>query len=233
MKTRITKRPSLSITVIILSVLALVSVNSCQKEINAEANKTNDALTANAAAGSKIIYTDVNPDSTVYCHTFNTSRNLTMTKYYNLDLNNDGISDFVFQIYYRSTLFSNSSVGYVLVSPATGSVDEVANSNKYPSALDTLTVIGGSHSKWSGVANQTLEHFNYDCNGTACTGTSFGNWTAGAVKYLGLKLVKSENIYYGWVRLKVIAVQFGSELTVMDYAYNSAPNKPILAGQMK
>jgi len=45
---------------------------------------------------------------------------------------------------------------------------------------------------------------------------------------LGLRIFKDGNYYYGWARLSVL----GSErMIIKDYAYNSTPNAPILAGQ--
>jgi hypothetical protein len=210
--------------IIILSATILIFNNSCQKEASI------DPKQITASLGSSIIYTNVNPDSVIKSYaTINpgsTNRAQIVSKNYDLDLNNDGTTDFVFQIYFRSAHGCTcANQDDVSVGPLVANSNQVANNNTYPSALDALAVIGSALS-WSGAANQTLELYNSN-------GTTYGNWATAGFKYLGPKLIKGRNIYYGWIRLSVIAVVVGAKLTVMDYAYNSSPNQPILAGQTK
>lgn len=224
MESQTTKKLFAFSTTIMLSAFLLVFINSCQKETSIDQKQTAAPL------GSSIIYTNANPDSVIKSYALvnpgSSNRGQIVSKNYNLDLNNDGTTDFVFQIYFRSAHGSTSAnQDYVSVGPSAISINQIANSNTYPSALDTLTIIGSTLS-WSGAANKTLELYNSN-------GTTYGNWTIHAVKYLGLKLIKGGNIYYGWVRLYVNATLVGAELIVMDYAYNSSPNQPILAGQTK
>jgi hypothetical protein len=64
--------------------------------------------------------------------------------------------------------------------------------------------------------------------------TLSGNWTTATDEFLGLTLVSNSQSYYCWVRLNVSAVIIGptsATFTIKDYAYNSIPNQPILAGQ--
>jgi hypothetical protein len=49
--------------------------------------------------------------------------------------------------------------------------------------------------------------------------------------YIGLKLKKAGLIYYGWTRLSVSVSSTSASFTIKDYAYNSVPNQPILAGE--
>jgi hypothetical protein len=53
-----------------------------------------------------------------------------------------------------------------------------------------------------------------------------GIWHSG---YLALKLRKDLDIYYGWARLHI--ADSGKSITIFEYAYNSIPNQPILAGE--
>lgn len=225
MKTQTTKKLPAFIIMMMFSVFILVFYNSCQKEISFEANTKSIDLISKTSASSSIIYTDVKPDSTVYSENSNPS-----TKYYYLDLNNDGIEDFRFTISYNLTRSGYDS--YVEISPESGSSNQVAKNNKGVLALDTSTVINSSLSKWSDHANQTLAGEVYQKSEGFYEHTNTGNWTFGTVKYLPLKLIKGANIYYGWARLSIYVLQ-ESSLTVMDYAYNSNPNQSILAGQTK
>jgi hypothetical protein len=224
------RKPLAFITTAFL-IFILIFYSSCQKETSVDSEQTI------AAAGSSIIYTNVNPDSTIISEIhFGVSGD--SSKDYYLDLNNDKKADFVFRIYYQS--FSRCLQGgfnsFVSVSPANGSSNQIANVNLYAAALDSLTSINASLSKWSGVTAQKLGEYDRQCDicdvRSGCYGSPAGNWTTGSIKYLGLKIISSNNVYYGWARL-MIAIGPWSKLTIMDYAYNSNPNQPILAGQTK
>ena len=49
--------------------------------------------------------------------------------------------------------------------------------------------------------------------------------------YVGLQLIHAGQTYYGWVRMDVNVTAGSASMTIKDYAYNSIPNQPILAGQ--
>ncbi|MFI5135519.1 MAG: hypothetical protein ACHQD9_06675, partial [Chitinophagales bacterium] len=57
---------------------------------------------------------------------------------------------------------------------------------------------------------------------------SFGNWKNANDKFLGVRVLKDNHYYYGWVRLSVGAHSF----TVKDYALNLTADSAILAGQV-
>ena len=72
----------------------------------------------------------------------------------------------------------------------------------YNACLDSLAIINGS-SQWSYVTSQALSMYGLS---TCTTGncTSFGNlymFGSNQNKYMGLKLMKGSNDYYGRVRL--------------------------------
>jgi hypothetical protein len=50
----------------------------------------------------------------------------------------------------------------------------------------------------------------------------------GKTGYIGLKLQKGADYYYGWLKLQVAAG--GTAVTVVEYLINNYPNAPILAG---
>jgi hypothetical protein len=52
----------------------------------------------------------------------------------------------------------------------------------------------------------------------------------GKTGYIGLKLQKGTDYYYGWVKLQVAAG--GTAVTIVEYLINNYPNAPILAGGM-
>ena len=61
--------------------------------------------------------------------------------------------------------------------------------------------------------------------------TVWGLWDSLSDYYLGLRLLQSGQTHYGWVRLRVDVTSSYASLIVRDYAFNSVPNQPILAGQ--
>jgi hypothetical protein len=213
-------------------VVIIICNIQCQKQYQPGITKA-AGMANSTAITSTIIYTNVNPDSTIVSY----APTGEIQRFYNLDLNNDGKADFVLW-----TVFDNVSRGcskggflsHVSINLPYGSSNQFAvTANLWALALDSLTTIGASLSKWSG-ATIELGQQDYVCNcvGGGCSGNPTGPWVPGTTKYLGLKLISGSNIYYGWARL-MIETYRESELIVMDYAYNSSPNQPILAGQKK
>jgi hypothetical protein len=183
------------------------------------------AMMFSASANAQIIYTDVIPDSIKTC---TPAPGSSCSSTYQLDLNNDGISDF--QLYQFHSIIlcpvprHNS---YVSVSPL-GSNKVACENTQWgvcPLALANGVVI--QNNNWYGTGGLMLERhintcdlvFQYTCH----------NWNLATDKYLGLNLRVGSNTYYGWVRLDVALN--GTSFTVKDYAYNSIPNQQILAGQ--
>lgn len=61
---------------------------------------------------------------------------------------------------------------------------------------------------------------------------SFGPWVNTTNRYLGLKFLINNEVHYGWARMSV-PVQFerGGGVMLTGYAYETVPNKPLLAGE--
>ena len=74
------------------------------------------------------------------------------------------------------------------------------------------------------------------CSGVGCTGPrTSGPWVNVTDRYLGLKFKIEGKFHYGWARLNVAVVQGQFEIVGMltGYAYETIPNKPIIAGKTK
>jgi hypothetical protein len=68
------------------------------------------------------------------------------------------------------------------------------------------------------------------------TGNSNGPWIGKTQAYLGLRFSIRGRIHYGWARLKVTTQRHGSPMIkaiLTGYAYETIPNKPIIAGKTK
>jgi len=75
----------------------------------------------------------------------------------------------------------------------------------------------------------------YECDGKirSCIGTTYfkGNWIDATNRYLGLKFTIKGKTHYGWARLTIPWLNVGFSVTLTGYAYETIPNKSIIAGK--
>jgi hypothetical protein len=231
MKPQTTKKLFAFIAVIMLSVSALVFYNSCQKEVNIDSVKTKNTST--------IVYTDVIPDSIVFCSLPISGPGSCISTFY-LDLNKDGTNDFSLidsaktggccnLLYYSPPGTRRNS--NVMALPLNGNA-----------SFDTIKYFGNvinASLNWSTGFQSLASTVNtyHICPGSLppvprfCWGSVMisGSWSGQSDKYLPLRLVVGTKTYYGWARLDVAAG--GTSFTIKDYAYNSMSGQSILAGQ--
>lgn len=186
------------------------------------------ALLFNSTAKAQIVYTDVVPD--VVCYMNGSS--------YKLDLNNDGTYDF--NLYIIQTGTSPHINQSIRITPLNSNeIVGGSTSSFYPLELNSNIKIDSNTLHWSGNTPQTLRgttwsyisHYNPKLHHTFSQWVQnySGNWTVSNTdRYLGLKLKNAGNTYYGWIRMQT---NLYLDFKVEDYAYNSIPNQPILAGQ--
>lgn len=131
---------------------------------------------------------------------------------YSLDLNNDTIVDF-------AIIFGMSSKVMCFTQGKNAYLGNYQNSNYLARALSKSNSICDSLSTW------------YDSikPGVMAWDTNIGYWVGAKDKYLALKLVKGSNTYFGWARFDV--TENSGSFTLKDYAYESTPNKCIMAGK--
>ena len=175
------------------------------------------AMLFSATANAQIIYTDVIPDSTIYC-----VGNPTLN--YNLDLNNDANNDFILTAYYYGMQY----ISCVYASPLNGNAlkDTSINTINVPIPLQFNTVIDSNL-----LLQQSWDTSGYNVLKKIGIPGPPGLWDNLSDYYLGLKLLQSGQTYYGWVRLRVDVTSSYASFIIRDYAYNSIPNQPILAGE--
>jgi hypothetical protein len=165
---------------------------------------------------AQIAYTDVNPDVTI-----NTNGGV-----YALDLNNDGITDF--NIIFATLIFSGQTNKYINITPL--GANKVGTDYVYPSALPLNTLIDDSSFTWLSNTQPLISRIWFQIPRTGGWIWQYrGNWNGVSDKYVPLQLDLSSQKFYGWARLD--AAIGTPSFTVKDYAYNSIPNQPILAGQ--
>ena len=191
------------------------------------------AMLFSASANAQIVYTDVNPDILLNC-----SGNNVCSEEYSLDLNDDGISDFILATNKLSNSCGRCTANGILVIGPVYSAEISATAQSWIAdtvggyALNTLI---DSSLGWTNDSH-ILAKASRDC--VPCVRGNYfvdvpprGPWSNIFGKYLALKTQVGTDFYYGWIKLGVgINISFVT-ITIMEYAYNSLPNQPILAGQ--
>jgi hypothetical protein len=149
-----------------------------------------------------------------------------------LDLNNDGVIDFslILQSTYAPGVHTSSlAIGDYVV----GGPNRIAGSTEgWASALRA-----GARIKSAGLARGDMEHVESN----VATSSFRGNWANGGKgvsdRYLGLKFYIDGQAHYGWARLSVwfresdFHHKSRIEGRLTGYAYETIPNKPIIAGK--
>jgi probable HAF family extracellular repeat protein len=158
------------------------------------------------AAEAKIVYTPAN---------------VKIGGVYNLDLNNDGVTDLAIGSVYVHVP-PCLTYSYIYETPASGNGAEGAP----PAALNQGDQIGPTQTYYGG--RGTMEYFSYFCSRQSHS----GNWWNVTNRYLGLMFQINGETHYGWARLNFKSVPFkGDTATLTGYAYETIARMPINAGQ--
>jgi hypothetical protein len=155
-----------------------------------------------------------------------------------LDLNHDGIVDFRFRDRHLTSSVGFDHTGILSVLPAdpANKIEGYSRTNRdYASALRAGASIGPNARFTSGprvmatafIDTGAAGKFSSLCNGPWCQATN---------RYLGLKLLINGEVHFGWARLNVRCGGTGGTdvfAVLTGYAYETVPNRPIIAGQTK
>ena len=143
-----------------------------------------------------------------------------------LDLNGDGVADFVL----RDKVIDHSSghdiVLSVLGQAAGNSVMGIVSNNGR--AFADARNQGAKISFAAGLPFGILGAFSSSCAGNHYV---FGRWVNVQNKYLALKFVVDGEIHFGWARLSVHVNSEFLNAYLTGYAYETVPGKAIVAGQ--
>jgi hypothetical protein len=149
-----------------------------------------------------------------------------------LDLNHDGVTDFTIHSKTGCSITFNCVYQALSVSPNQQNrvVGGPGSLNAYPLALYRNQKIGPSATFLD--ERQVMDR----CINTRSGDVTYprGYWLrqeSGA--YLGLKFYIGGEVHYGWARMKVTVNAFtcNAQALLTGYAYETVPNRPILAGQ--
>jgi hypothetical protein len=149
-----------------------------------------------------------------------------------LDLNHDGTNDFYLRTYGFSPGAASSGVGYsAIVSPSGINRVWADKGFRFTPALKAGIRIGP---KRPFSTNYRKIMGFVGINRSKGTSHFSGPWANGGRgvrnRYLGLQFVIKGETHFGWARLSM-NVTHGIALTLSGYAYETIPNKPIVAGK--
>jgi hypothetical protein len=155
-----------------------------------------------------------------------------------LDLNHDGIGDFILALGGRveSDFVSGYAIAYA---PRSNNTDEiVATSTKgYAQAVALRAGERIGPGRIFGGADILVAHGTHFGKGSSSTDWLKGEWGNGGKglkdRYLGLKFMISGKVHFGWARVTVTTSDKTFSATLTGYAYETIPNKSIIAGKTK
>ncbi len=162
-------------------------------------------LLAAKSSDGQILYTDIDPDDVT-----------TSTGSTTLDLNNDGTTDFTFNVF-QSGVFAVVRV----VGEGSNSITRDVSLNYYAGYYYANALMLGD------IIDAGQSFKNQEILGSASTSNDYGNFP-GITAFMGLKVVVSSNTYYGWAAAKVNPMC--TELTLFDYAMDTVAGEAIAAG---
>jgi hypothetical protein len=149
-----------------------------------------------------------------------------------LDINKDGIADFQFSL---STLNYHTFHAILSVQALTGGAVIGASGGPYASALIRGAKIGPSaHFLSTAFHFDTIERSQGAANSLTYHRQLYGKWGGNPPnRFLGVKFLIKGATHFGWVRLTVVTDNRTIAATITGFAYETVPNKPILAGTAK
>jgi hypothetical protein len=189
-------------------------------------------LLAGVETNAQVIYTDVDPDESY----------IGDGESYDLDLNNDGTTDFIISIksaIYPGMFYTVSSgatfsgiIRSVYINPYPG--NEIAGSlADGANAFNAYALVGPGMS-FTSASELILDFFwgvvDYPLPGSIYSYAMLGDWPGVTDKFLAFRFQDAGETYYGWARLD--AGYDCASFTIKDYAYNATPDTPIETGEM-
>ena len=108
----------------------------------------------------------------------------------------------------------------------------VINGNNYPKALNLGDSINGSKTEWVTIPSSPTTWFYLICRGNGGSHGNYGLWWGQSNKYLGVRVNKNGDWYYGWIELTITQdTTSAAQNKVYGRAYNSTLYGTLTAGQ--
>jgi len=173
-------------------------------------------------ADARIVYTPAHVDCSKLCH---------------LDLNHDGQTDLRVNNGGETNATScgfSSGPGVTALASRYGARDAVVGKGtnwRFVSALPAGVRIGAANNSFG---NMAVRRPNWCNNTTAFTGPWANGGKGVKNRYMGLRFYFKKQAHYGWLRFNVVVNPLNYpafQVTLTGYAYETIPNKPIIAGR--
>jgi hypothetical protein len=160
-----------------------------------------------------------------------TSIQLTAGGSVSIDLNNDGVTDFILVDNFDG--YDHGFYGSFVAIPVTGGkvmAGTHGSKGAYASALGNGAVIGPSaHFSSSAGRGEALIERSVGFASASTVNTAYGNWGNASNKYLGVKFLINGETHYGWIQMNTNTVGSMSA-TIVAYAYEIQANKKVTIG---
>lgn len=147
-----------------------------------------------------------------------------------LDLNHDGITDFIIGSYYQSCSTGPDCEFQQLTLPRIGRNEVLGTYGgmSFAQALPPHKKVGSS-----GYFHAFFSYARMDrCKATRTSAYLSGMWQQTQDRYLGFKFEIGGKIHYGWARLSVVVKRHCNVTALLTgYAFETVPNKPIITGK--
>ena len=175
-------------------------------------------------ADAQIVYTDVIPDFTLDLGPF------PLDSIYPLDLDNNGQVDFEFSVHLVTWTETWGFGRMYLLWGENVLPNEFAGSSQFRiyalSQDDTIS----NEVNWKVYSGGLLGVYSWSSQSPWGVDTfQNGYWINQPNAFIALRLANNGDSLYGWIRMDV---DIHDHLIIKDYAYNTIPNEPILAGDM-
>jgi hypothetical protein len=142
---------------------------------------------------------------------------------YELDLNNDGINDFILGVILSSTYWNSYSSYKSAFIRQTRTGSYVNSWVGDVSALSSGDLINSSAGYWAS-SGSSWNLGSY----TISSGKYWGNFPGEGDKFIGLRFHIQNELHYGWVRVNI--PYNVDEISIIDWAYQADPDTGLLAG---
>jgi len=171
-------------------------------------------LALSQPAEAKIVYTK-------------THQVIEVGQHYNLDLNNDKVTDFVLSNFVTCT--PDGAACFELAAEKGARAGNGAVAGHYRSWIFASPMKAGEQIGSKRAFYAALSMSRCDSS-VGCVGP----WYKTGNRYLGLNFVIKGKHHYGWARLRITGnFQTTMKITLTGYAYETIPKKPIVAGKEK
>jgi len=162
---------------------------------------------------------------------------ITANQTYALDLNHDGITDFIFRNNYFGGADQLNRRGGVF--PTGGSytyggikLDPVKPNRVLINEREAAPPLKVGHKVGARADWDPVEGLMWGCEATdGSPFATFGSWKDVTARYLGLEFVIDGQIHFGWARLSVTTTNCTVTATLTGYAYETVAGKPIVTGE--